>query len=85
MKSITIHNLEDPLDTLIRQKAKSDGTSLNKTVKNLLAQALQVPSQGEQERRKDFLELFGVWSENDENEFRLRTRELDKVHQEDWQ
>ena len=66
-------------------KAKSDGTSMNKTFYNLLAQALQVASQGEQERRKDFLELFGVWSENDESEFRLRTRELDKVHQEDWQ
>ncbi len=85
MKSITIHNLEDPLDTLIRQKAKNDGTSLNKTVKNLLAQALQVPSQTEEERRKDFLELFGTWSETDENEFRMRTRELDIIHQEDWQ
>jgi plasmid stability protein len=85
MKSITIHNLEDPLDTLIRQKANNDGTSLNKTVKNLLAQALQVPSQTEEERKKDFLEFFGVWSETDEAEFCTRTRELNIIHQEDWQ
>ncbi|MFN2267457.1 MAG: hypothetical protein ABR542_10675 [Desulfonatronovibrio sp.] len=85
MKSITIHNLEDPLDTLIRQKAKIDGNSLNKTVKNLLAQALQVPSQDEEERKEDFLEFFVVWSENDEAVFFTRIRELDIIHQEDWQ
>ncbi|MFP4237002.1 MAG: hypothetical protein ACLFRQ_05665 [Desulfonatronovibrio sp.] len=85
MKSITIHNLEDPLDTLIRQKARNDGTSLNKTVKNLLAQALQVPSQDEKERKEDFLEFFGVWSENDEAEFCTRIRDLNIIHQEDWQ
>ncbi len=85
MKSITIHNIEDPLDTLIRQKANNDGTSLNKTVKSLLAQALNVTSQSEEERKKEFLDLFGVWSEADEAEFYTRTRELDIIHHEDWQ
>ena len=34
MKSITIHGLEDPLDTLIREKARQEGLSLNKTIKH---------------------------------------------------
>lgn len=36
MKSITIHGLEDPLNTLIREKARQEGLSLNKTIKLLL-------------------------------------------------
>ena len=35
MKSITIHGLDDPLDTLIREKAGKQNLSLNKTIKQL--------------------------------------------------
>ena len=40
MKSITIHNLDDKLDSLIREKAKKQGISLNKTIKTLLRKSL---------------------------------------------
>jgi len=33
MKSITIHNLDDPLDRLLQERARSQGMSLNKTIK----------------------------------------------------
>lgn len=84
MKSITIHNLEDPLDTLIRQKAKNDGLSLNKTIKKLLAEALNVPERPEEERREDFRDLFGIWTESDVREFQRRHRDLEKVDPADW-
>ncbi len=35
MKSITIHGLDDPLDTLIRERAGKQNLSLNKTVRQL--------------------------------------------------
>lgn len=48
MKSITIHNLDDPLYTLIRVKAKNEGLSLNKAIKKLLADALHLPERPEE-------------------------------------
>lgn len=32
MKSITIHKLDDSLETLLIERAKSEGQSLNKTI-----------------------------------------------------
>lgn len=84
MKSITIHNLDEPLDRLIREKAKNQGLSLNNTIKNLLAEALGLsPKQGE-ERKKDFLDLFGVWSEQDVQDFNKRTCDFEKIDPGDW-
>jgi hypothetical protein len=84
MKSITIHNLDDPLDRLIREKAKNEGLSLNITIKNLLAEALGLsPKQGE-ERKKDFLDLFGVWSEQDAREFNKRISDFEKIDPGEW-
>jgi hypothetical protein len=37
MTSITIHGLEDPIDSLIREKERQQAISLNKTIKQLLA------------------------------------------------
>ena len=36
MKSITIHELDDDLDALIRVRARREGLSLDKTIKKLL-------------------------------------------------
>lgn len=44
MKSITIHNVDDPLDRLLQERAKSQGMSLNKTIKFLLAESLGITS-----------------------------------------
>jgi plasmid stability protein len=79
MKSITIHNLDDSLEALIRQKAKDEGLSLNRTVKMLLRKALgQEPSSG-RDRRAEFAEFCGVWSKADATEYDRNTRELRRV------
>ena len=84
MKSITIHNLDDPLDTLIREKAKSQGLSLNKTIKKLLAESLGLHPKDDKERQKDFLDLCGSWSKQEASNFTKRIKDLEKIDPEDW-
>lgn len=84
MKSITIHNLDDQLETLLLKKAKSEGKSLNKTIKKLLAEALGLDAERDGKPNKEFQDLFGVWSANDVQEFKQRTSELGKIDPGDW-
>lgn len=84
MKSITIHGLDDPLDTLIREKAKKQGTSLNKTIKKLLSESLGITPGSEGDHEKDFLDLFGAWNEKEAQEFTKRLGDFEKIDPEDW-
>jgi hypothetical protein len=85
MKSITIHGLDSQLDKLIREKAKKEGTSLNKVMKKLLAEALGVSQQGSGDHRDDFLDLFGVWSDEEMDIFDRSVADLRKIDNGDWQ
>ena len=79
MKSLTIH-MEDALDQRIREKAATEGQSLNKTITGVLKQALGMRPTS---HRADFLDQFGVWSAQERAEFDdLTRREIDP---EDWQ
>jgi hypothetical protein len=84
MKSITIHGLDDVLDKRIREKAKSQGLSLNKTIKKLLEKSLGLNQKKKKDHREEFMELFGVWSENDLKEFNNAVSEFDQVEPGDW-
>ena len=84
MKSITIHNLDDELDKEIREKAKNQGTSLNKTIKRLLEKALGLKSTKEPNHKDEFTDLFGVWSEEDYLEFSESTEDFNISDPEDW-
>ena len=84
MKSITIHNLDESLEYMIREKAKKQGTSLNKTIQILLKQSLGINSKPSETHREDFLAFFGVWSENDEKEFKKNTHSLNEINEADW-
>jgi hypothetical protein len=84
MKSITIHNLDDPLNTLIREKAKNEGLSLNSTIKKLLAEALGLSLKKGEGCGKDFLDLFVVWSNEEVKEFNKQVGDFEKIDREDW-
>ena len=85
MKSITIHGLDDKLDELIKQKAKKQRLSLNKTIKNLLEKSFSVNANVESDRKKEFMDLFGVWTKNDEKQFNKHMSDFEKIDKEDWQ
>lgn len=79
MRSITIYALDESLDALIREKAKEEGLSLNRTVKMLLRKALGLEPGSSGDKRAEFAEFSGVWSKADAAEFARKTRDLNKV------
>ena len=84
MKSITIHNLDDPLERLIVKRAKRDGLSLNKTIKTLLAEALGLRQQKKPDNRDEFADLFGSWTAADARSFLKAASDFEKIDTEDW-
>ncbi len=84
MKSITIHALDDALDSRIREKARESQTSLNKTIKNLLAGALGTGADNVAPHRGDFEELCGAWRKRDVTDLGRALRDFEKIDAEDW-
>ncbi len=85
MKSITIHNLDEALETRIAEKARQQGLSLNKTVKLLLAQALGLEPAANGDRKADFAEFSGVWSKANRKQFDKKTEPFRHVDAHNWQ
>jgi hypothetical protein len=85
MKSITIHGIDDPLAELIKSKARSEGLSVNKTVKRLLEDSLGVKPRKKDTNRGDFEEFCGIWSSSELVEFEKDTKDLRNIDHEDWQ
>ncbi len=85
MKTITVYGLDDKLDELIRQKAKIQGMSLNKIIIKSLKQSLGIINTHEQiDHKKEFLDLFSVWSKEEEKQFNKNISNLEKSNNEDW-
>lgn len=84
MKSITIHGLSDELDEMIRKKAENQNTSLNKTIKALLEEALGLNKKIKPDRSKDFDDLFGIWTKREAEEFKKATAQFGEIDQGDW-
>lgn len=83
MKSITIHGIDKKTEKLIKKRARSDGTSVNKVVKKLLAKALGT-DKNNRDNREEFLDLFGIWTEEDEKQFFEAIKDMETVHPHDW-
>jgi len=83
MKSITIHGIDKETEKLIKKRARSEGTSVNKIVKRLLAKALGI-DKDRHDNREEFLDLFGIWTEEDEKRLFEAIKDLEQIHPEDW-
>jgi len=84
MKSITIHNIDEPLAELLKSKARAEGLSINKMVKKLLEESLGVKPREKAANLTHFKEFCGIWSDSQLAEFEDATKELRKVNHEDW-
>ena len=67
-----------------KKRAKRNKTSLNKTIKQLLEEALGLKPEMNENHREDFLDLFGVWSKSDMIEFTKNTKDCEKIDPSDW-
>lgn len=81
MKSITIHNLDDTLAKLLRERADQNDTSLNQTIKKLLQQSLGI---SKQPKKQDFSEFSGVWSQEEFDEFEHSIKDFERIDSRDW-
>lgn len=79
MKSLTIH-MDEALDRRVREKAASEGISLNRTVTHVLREALGLSPKS---NRSQFEDHLGVWNEKEKREFDALTRR--DVDPRDWQ
>lgn len=84
MKSITIHNLDEPLNALLREKARQQGTSLNKTIKSLLEESLGITPGKKPGHRDDFLDLCGIWSPEEVARFEKTQSDFAQIDPKDW-
>lgn len=81
MKSITIHQLDNTLASLIQQEANRTETSLNKTIKRLLEKALGI---SQEKKKSDFSEFCGVWTDEEYKEIEKNLEDFERIDPEDW-
>ncbi len=84
MKTITIHGLDEEIEKLIKKRAKSERTSVNRIVKELLGKALGVGGD-KKDNRDEFIDLFGIWKDAEEKDFADSIKDLEIINPSDWQ
>lgn len=85
MKSITIHDLDEPLWAMLKSTADAKGLSLNKTIKQLLERALGITPNAINSKKSDFQEFCSLWSKDDIAEFNKATTAFEQINPQDWQ
>jgi len=85
MNAITIRNLPPDVARVIRQKAKIEGTSLNRTVINLLRERVDPPKRRTKGTRyRDLSALAGSWTRAEAAEFNKHLAAQRKIDPELW-
>ncbi len=83
MSSFTVHDLDPVVAKLLKQRAKAEGLSVNRTVKKLLEEALGVRPAG-QKHRRDFEKFCGMWTKEQADEFDRAVGDMQVVDPADW-
>ncbi len=83
MSQITLRQLPENIEKQIKNLAKRNRVSINKTVISLLEKALG--TERESKRKRDLSKLAGTWDEFESNEFdHLINNTFGKVDEEIW-
>ncbi|MCB0579245.1 MAG: hypothetical protein KDD10_08045 [Phaeodactylibacter sp.] len=83
MKSLTIHNMDADLAKAIEDLAESTGLSQNKVVKKLLRRALNLSEQ--EVPKRDVSAFFGIWTQEEAEEFEEAVKAFGEIDEEMWQ
>lgn len=82
MKSITIHNLDPETAKALDVFAQKNGSSLNKTIKELLRKALGL--EGKKGPQNQFSAFCGLWSTEELQEFEAAIKPFEEPDPEFW-
>jgi ferritin-like protein len=83
MKSISVHGIDGEMVKAVEERAKKEGKSVNKIMKELIAKALGLEDKPP-DNRAMFEDLSGVWTEAQEREFMDSIADLETTDEEDW-
>jgi hypothetical protein len=86
MSSITLHNIEDSLYALLKQKARKEGKSLNRTIQELLTESVGLKRKAEKSgRKKDiYTELCGAMNREELKIMKEAEKEFEVIEEKDW-
>ena len=84
MSPLSIHSLDPEVERRIREKAQRERKSLNQTLKELLTASVGRSPQSNPDRRADFAEFAGIWSDEDVSAFEQATADMERIDGEDW-
>ena len=82
MKQLTLRNIPEDIEREIRRIARERGSSINKTIHELLGEALGIDRTSG--KKRDLSEFSGFWDEEEAKEFEKATEVFEKVDEELW-
>lgn len=86
VKQITIRNIPDEIERVVKKEARSKGLSFNKAFLSLLERATGISPRGKKKRilYHDLDHLFGIWSKEDEASFNKNLELQRNIDEELW-
>ena len=84
MSHITLRDVPPAVDRRLRELARTQDKSLNKTIIQILIEALHL-GDGNDRRKRDMSDLAGTWSNGQAVEFEANTRVFDQLDEEMWE
>ena len=78
-----MHGVDESIDRKIREMARREHASINRTAQALLRKALGL-GEGPTDHRADFQDLAGRWTSADLDEFENATADLSTVDPRAW-
>jgi plasmid stability protein len=85
MKSISVHGIDGETEKALKERAKKRGLSVNKAVKELLAESLGLGDRPkDKDNRAAFADLCGIWTPEEAEEFQAASSDLKSVDSKDW-
>jgi len=82
MPSITLHNLDPEIERAVRERAREQRTSLNRTIQRILKESLGLDKKPI--KKCDFSDLAGTWTKKEALEFEKATGVFSKIDTEMW-
>ncbi len=83
MRQITLRQVPDNIDILIRMMSKKQNKSINKTIISLLEKALGLKDNSN--KKRDLSKLAGTWDQLQSENFMENTKIFDNIDREIWE
>ena len=79
VKAITVRDMPADLERFVEERAKREGLSLNRTVIKMLEEAAGTQTPAKPTINHDFDEFFGMWTEEEADEFDKQLAEMRRI------